>query len=351
MLVVLTIIGVLMSMLFPALQSARVAGRQVACKNNLRQFGLAMQDHAGRKSGRFCSGAFDWRHDGCVTETGWVADMVQSGVPPGMMLCPGNRNRLGETFNDLLMWDTTTASGCVDLAGSPEQLAPDGVPIANPCRRIVQGPMAAGDPNRVALVEEHIFREHFNTNYAASWFLVRWGVRVDESGNLRSTPPGCPATLRSRAATLGPLSRDHLDACKTPSSFVPLLGDGAKVGILRHAFAHRHQGEGVVMSFTRGPVRLNTMQPPVFAPGTGRTGPTGWWKTWARETLQDYRGFAPVHGSYCNLLFADGSVRSYGDQNGDGLLNNGFPPTVNNGFADSRVELPPREVFSGWKIE
>jgi prepilin-type N-terminal cleavage/methylation domain-containing protein len=156
MLVVISIVGVLMAMLFPALQAARVAGRQVACKNNLRQFGIAMHEHAIRGNGQFCSGAFDWRHDGCVTETGWVADMVQSGVPVGTMLCPGNPHRLTETYNDLLDWNAMS-DGCVDLVGSEEQLAPDGLPIMNPCRRIVETPLAAGSAERTALVERLIY--------------------------------------------------------------------------------------------------------------------------------------------------------------------------------------------------
>ena len=44
-------------------------------------------------------------------------------------------------------------------------------------------------------------------------------------------------------------------------------------------------------------------------------------------TLQDYRAFSPVHKGTCNILYADGSVRTLDDLNEDGFLNNGFDVT------------------------
>jgi prepilin-type N-terminal cleavage/methylation domain-containing protein/prepilin-type processing-associated H-X9-DG protein len=74
LLVVIAIIGILVALLLPAIQAAREAGRRTQCKNQLKQMGLALQNHVNAVR-TFPSGGSGFHPD--------IANYVQNGRPFG----------------------------------------------------------------------------------------------------------------------------------------------------------------------------------------------------------------------------------------------------------------------------
>jgi prepilin-type N-terminal cleavage/methylation domain-containing protein/prepilin-type processing-associated H-X9-DG protein len=371
LLVVVAIIGVLVALLVPAINAAREAARGASCKNNLRQFGIGFNVYAENNRGFFCSGASDWVRDGAFTEVGFIADMVNSGIPMGQMLCPTNEVRMTEKYNDLLGRVASSAFSCgINLAGSPPKENADGTISTNPCWRLVYeaDTYAPGTEARRQLIENEIWGGNYNSNYAASWFLVRSEMKLLPNGAVgppASTqfPASCARSPKERISTSGPLNRRTVDNAVAPSSNIPLLGDtnpgDLREAVLTESVGDVSSGDRLGEAFTDGPILNYSMT----NPRSGDLGTTyrDALRVW-NSTLQDWRDFGAVHGSSgsltANILMADGSVRSIADSNSDTYLNPGFNPATYTGpedpgmgYQDAEVELPAREFYSGWSLK
>ena len=411
LLVVIAIIGILVALLLPALSRAREAARNVECKNNLRQIGLAMHIFADKDpQGRLCTGASDFRRDGCMDTWGWVADIVNiNAVDAGEVMCPSNPLRGPEKLNDLWGADTTDAKDGAD----PARLV-SGICGANnwPGNPALQGSGGTGgfastatnSDERAALVARYFLNQGYNTNYAAGWHLVRTAPRVDFTAGTAGTPTmlisgGDVAGqgMKGVNSTTGPLRRRLMETGPVVTSTIALLGDGApgdineaiaaatfqfgpllNDGTTPDPFANGSvdtrsfvtQGELLTEAFNDGPAYFDTgtntlnlaaalgadLTTQVDCERNGSCAPP----TDASNTyLQDTRDWYAVHGggknASCNILMADGSIKEFSDLNGDKFLNPGFPVPEGLtedqyaviGYRSPEVELPPTEIFNG----
>ncbi len=404
LLVVISIIAILVALLVPAVLLARESARRAACQNNLRNIGIGMHLFADNDPNeRYCSGASDFRRDGCMDTWGWVADLVNMNAADGqVVICPSNPLRGSEKLNDLLGKDTTD-----NKDGAPLNRLSDGVCGASSFNG-ASGSGATGTfadtapntPERQAVVARAFLAQGYNTNYAAGWHLVRSVPKftVSSTGDILTAGTAGKSGLKGLSTTRGPLTRKVAESGAINLSNIGILGDSAPGDVDEAILAYSiqfsanledgsvdpfsqgsaeakeyiTQGSLLSEAFNDGPAYWNSSNTAIsLAPQQGSltaqknaeisggqlanpTGPAG-----NGLFLQDTRDWFAVHGSgkkkTANILFADGSTRTYTDFNGDGFLNPGFqvPKNLTDaqyggiGYRGPEVEIGPETMFNG----
>ncbi|GIW97822.1 MAG: prepilin-type N-terminal cleavage/methylation domain-containing protein [Pirellulaceae bacterium] len=415
LLVVISIIGILAALLLPAVNRARESARNAQCKNNLRQIATALHVFADNDpQGRYCTGTYDYSRDGCPDTYGWVADIVNSGGGSvSQMLCPSTPIKGLEKLNDLLGKGTDAPKEGVDparlLEGKCSQFAPAG-PLT-PVNPTASDPSA--NNARAAFVAEFFIDAGYSTNYASSWHLARTMLKLqpvtasggkfygwDPANNL--TQKGLNGTyggLRQRMAESGSVSLDRIafigdtapgdakdgflswtlgytDASGKRKTFLEqgeLLGEtmndgpaafdpgSGKVALMQDdpgnggavsfeaQIAAEQEGLLVALVQSGATPQSPSTDPPFTPPAAGVAHP-------AHYYLQDTRDWYAVHGAgskkSCNVVFADTSVRSFIDENGDSFINPGFvipngTSVGTAGYQGGNVEISPAQFFGG----
>lgn len=288
LLVVITIIGILISLLLPAVQVAREAARRLQCSNHLRQLGLAALNHESAQ-GHFPTGGWDayWVGDpdrgfGVKQPGGWIYNVL-----PFMEQ---------QALHDLQMGKSGT-----DRTDAAAQMVQTALPAMNcPSRR-----SAIPYPNATA-------------------FLTR------NAGNLSKS------AMSDYAVNVGDASRTEiyvampatLDAGDAYTSW-PNMSDMTGISFLRSTVTVSDISDGTTNTYLFGEKYLDSDHyADGFADGDDWHMYTGFQNDICRSTyhnadtgaawipVQDTPGlqydnqFGSAHGGGLNMSFCDGSVRS-----------------------------------------
>ncbi len=196
LLVVITIIGILIALLLPAVQSAREAARRMQCSNNLKQMGLALHNYAAAQREYFpIGGVGPAKH---ALFTAMLPYLEQQALHDALDLLGTTKNTLQEphrytpvpaytcpswpheTLNRgmSLSYQNGALSTYQGIAGAYPTVAP--VTAAGHGAIPQNGMFLWGAPRRISEV-----RDGLSNTLAISEF-----VQIDLKGGTYATPPG-----------------------------------------------------------------------------------------------------------------------------------------------------------------
>jgi prepilin-type N-terminal cleavage/methylation domain-containing protein len=187
LLVVISIIGLLVALLLPALSSARQAAIAAVANTTLNGFGrsfLITADQDVAERGQLSSGAFDHLRDGDVRRFGWVADVIKNKViNPGKALDAMNPSKVNEKVADYTGAATTGSVNGKRWKGQTSDVKFGGA----------NGPADV----TTAADKRKVWDDGYNTNFCSSWHFSRGDVKTNgttpSNMNFSTADPGkCP---------------------------------------------------------------------------------------------------------------------------------------------------------------
>jgi prepilin-type N-terminal cleavage/methylation domain-containing protein len=310
LLVVIAIIGVLVALLLPAVQAAREAARRSQCNNNMKQFGLAIQNYVDVRN-ELPAGAH-W-NDIRFPPT----DCDNSSGCKGPQCCIVRRGTIHmflmpymELQNLYARYDFTKPTD--------EQLMPDGTPIgAQPVEVFVCPSDLHPESVKKAGAElpEDKQLQYKMSNYSASrgptqqvpggnctcsnWSL--WNNQFPNHPNLVMPYPDTGSSPSELSAFAGPFTR--LAYSVKLKEIVDGLSNTIFLGEVRPACS-RHAAEGWGWSHN-GSGLISTLVPINFdSCSTEVTARCACWDNWSSET-----GFKSAHSGGAYFVMGDASVQ------------------------------------------
>ncbi|QDT66396.1 DUF1559 family PulG-like putative transporter [Calycomorphotria hydatis] len=391
LLVVISIIAILVALVTPAVFAAREAARSAQCQNNLRNFGIALHTFSlNDPSERFCSGSIDFFRDGCWDSYGWVSDIVSIGAgEPADLLCPSSDLFSLEKINEMAGQEKSATSNVYSLTKDGNNAnrmfagACASFPGAGTATATTSAFTSIGGAGNVIVTQ--LIDDGYNTNYASSHFLVRGKALEASSGTF-------PAT-KGLGGTRGPFRRTDLEG-SVAANTIPFLGCAAPgdtaeaisvlpIDVDGDGSNELSVGDRLCETSNDGPSAFKTSGSLVVieelagestallsvVDGSSSISVTG--SDLQEQTaayvadpttatiIQDTRDWYAWHGGKSvNILFADGSVQKFGDENGDKFFNPGFNVATANsgttgdeleaaiGYRDNTVDLPPAVIWN-----